>query len=94
MVTTRERLDAIRVVIESENVIPGTRVAAVIFLLYGTSIGRIAALHADSISSTLDGMTISLGSQPAPIPDMLIPLLNEYLDHGARSRAMNKDSPW
>ncbi|WP_190265260.1 MULTISPECIES: hypothetical protein [Glutamicibacter] len=94
MATTRERLDAIRVVIESENVIPGTRVAAVIFLLYGTPIGRIVALRADSISSTLDGMTISLGSQPAPVPDMLIPLMNEYLHNGARSRSMNKDSPW
>lgn len=94
MATTRERLDAIRMVIESEHVIPGTRVAAVIFLLYGTPIGRIVALHADSISSALDGMTISLGSQPAPVPDMLIPLINEYLHNGARSRSMNKDSPW
>ncbi|QDE34840.1 hypothetical protein FIV50_08565 [Microbacterium foliorum] len=94
MVTAQERLDAIRLVIESKNVIPGTRLAAVIFLLYGTPIGRIVALPADSIRSTLDGMTISLGSQPAPVPELLIPLVNEHLNNGARSRSMNKDSPW
>lgn len=68
--------------------------AAIIFLLYDTHIGRIVALHAAAISSTIDGMTISLGSQPAPVPDMLIPLMNEHLQNGARSRSMNKDSPW
>ncbi len=94
MASSAERLNAIRVVIESENVIASTRVAAVIFLLYGTPIGRIVTLRADSISLALDGMTISLGSQPAPVPEMLIPLLSDYLDNHARSRAMNKDSPW
>lgn len=93
MVATRERLDAIRVVLESVNVIPSTRVAAIIFLLYGTPIGRIVALQADAITSTLDGMTIELGNQPAPIPESLIPLFNEHLN-GVGSRSMNKNSSW
>jgi len=93
MVTTQQRLDAIRVVLENDKVIPGTRVAAIIFLLYGTPIGRIVALRADSITAGVDGMTIALGSQPAPIPDALIPLFNEQLTR-ARSLSMNKDSPW
>lgn len=94
MATTRERLDAIRTVMESTNVIPGTRVAAIIFLLYGIPIGRIVALTADAITTTIDGMTISLGTQPAPVPDPLIPLIDDYLTSGARNRSMNKDSPW
>lgn len=64
-------------------------VVTCIFLRDGTPMGRIDALRADAISSTLDGMTISLGSHPAPVTDMLIPLMNEYLHTGARSRSMN-----
>ncbi|WP_341942165.1 hypothetical protein [Microbacterium sp. LWH10-1.2] len=93
MAATRERLDAIRVVLEAAHVIPSTRVAAIIFLLYGTPIGRIVALQADAITSAVDGMTIELGNQPAPVPESLIPLFNEHLN-GVGSRSMNKDSSW
>lgn len=93
MVATRERLDAIRVVLEASNVIPGTRVAAIIFLLYGTPIGRIVALRADAVTSTIDGRMIELGQQPAPVPEPLIPLFDEHLN-GVGNRSMNKGSPW
>lgn len=93
MVATRERLDAIRVVLDAVNVIPSTRVAAIIFLLYGTPIGRVVALQAHAITLTLDGMTIELGDQPAPIPESLIPLFSEHLN-GVGGRSMNKNSSW
>lgn len=63
MAITQQRPDAIRVVLDNNKVIPATRVAAIIFFLYGTPIGRIVALRTDSIIVSADGMTIEFGSQ-------------------------------
>jgi len=92
--TTEKRLASIRLVLASENVHAGTRVAALIFLLYGCPVGKLVALRADCIESSVDGMTIRLGTQPAPIPMPVLPLFSDYLENGARTRSMNKNSPW
>lgn len=94
MATATERLDAIKAALEAHTVLIDTRIAAVIFLLFGVPIGKIVALKADTIQSNLEGMTISLGSNPAPIPDPIIPLFLDFLGPEHRNRAMNKDSPW
>jgi len=39
-------------------------------------------------------MTINLGTQPAPIPDPLIPLFTDYMANRSHSGTMNKNSPW
>lgn len=94
MASTTSRLNAIRTVIEADEVYLGTRIAALIFLLYGTPLGKLVALQTDHIHADATGMTISLGSQPAPIPEPLINLFADHLLHGANSRSMNKNSPW
>lgn len=94
MASTTSRLNAIRTVIEADEIYLGTRIAALIFLFYGTPIGKLASLQTNQIHAGVNGMTISLGSQPAPIPEPLIPLFADHLRHGANSRSMNKDSPW
>ena len=70
---TTSRLNTIRTVIEAEEVYLGTRIAAVIFLLYGTPIGKLSSLRSNQIHADANGMTIALGSQPAPIPEALVP---------------------
>ena len=94
MSSTTSRLNAIRTVIEADEVYLGTRIAAIIFLLYGTPIGKLASLQSNQIHADANGMTIALGSQPATIPEPLIPLFTDHLRHGANSRSMNKESPW
>lgn len=94
MASTTSRLEAIHTVVEAEDVYLGTRVAALIFLLYGVPIGKLSSLQADAIQSDFGGMTIRLGIQPAPVPEPLIPLFASYLQHGANSRSMNKGSVW
>jgi len=93
-ITGQERLDRLRQVIEADQVTLSTRIAAIILLLYGTPIGTIAALRVDDFTTTLAGMTINLGTQPAPIPDPLIPLFTDYLANRSHSGTMNKNSPW
>ncbi|MFE4948785.1 hypothetical protein ACFQ9V_01630 [Leifsonia sp. NPDC056665] len=93
-ITGRERLDHLRRVVEADKVTLSTRVAAIILLLYGTPIGTIAGLRVDDFVTSLDGMTISLGRQPAPIPDPLIPLFTDYLANRSHNGTMNKNSPW
>lgn len=78
-ITGRERLDRLRQVIEADQVTRSTRIAAIILLLYGTPIGTIAGLRVDDFTTTLTVMTINLGTQPARIPDPLIPLITDYL---------------
>ncbi len=94
MTSERERLDAIKRVVNNNHVFAGTRIAALIFLLYGTPIGKIVALKIDRIISNEQGMTITLGEQPAPIPEPLIAMFTGYLHTHAGTRAMNKNSPW
>ncbi|UIP58579.1 hypothetical protein DSM26151_14570 [Agromyces marinus] len=77
--TPTERMNALRTVIEADTVKLSTRVAALIFLLYGTEIGRIATLKRDAIAHTPNGMTIELGPLLAPVPEPLLPLFSEYL---------------
>lgn len=89
-----ERLEHIRHVLEADAVAPSTRVAAVILLLYGTPVGVIAGLRADSIVTTPTETSIQLGAQPAPIPIPLIPLFTSYLANRANTRTMNKGSEW
>ncbi|WP_286329273.1 hypothetical protein [Agromyces marinus] len=70
--TPTERMNALRTVIEADTVKLSTRVAALIFLLYGTEIGRIATLKRDAIAHTPNGMTIELGPLLAPVPEPLL----------------------
>lgn len=94
LATEGDRLEAIQRVLASEQVFSGTRIAALIFLLYGTRIGRIVNLKTEAIVTTSTSMTIHLGHQPAPIPEPLIALFTDYLTSDSGTRTMNKESPW
>lgn len=73
MLTRRDRIALIKRVMEDAETLTSTRVAALIFLLYGTPIGKISMLTLDCLGPDPTGMTITLGKVPAPIPDALIP---------------------
>lgn len=92
--STADRLDAIRRVAQADQVASGTRVAALIFLLYGVPIGKIVALQTSSITTTVHGMTINLGPQPAPVPEPLVPMFTDHLTDGIRTGTTNNQSPW
>ena len=65
---TRQRLDLIKHVIEAEQVILSTRIAALLLLLFGTPLKRICELTIDDIATTPTRTTIALGELPAPSP--------------------------
>ncbi|MFC3245050.1 recombinase XerD [Gordonia humi] len=93
--SSRERLQVIRKVLESDTVVLGNRIAALLFLLYALPVRRIAELRIDQIDVTPTGLTLSIGDQPAPVPGPLLPLFfHEYLASRAHRGTTNNESPW
>lgn len=94
LLTRRDRIALIKKVMEDAEGLTSTRVAALIFLLYGTPIGRISMLTLDCLHTDPTGMTISIGKTPAPIPDVLVPLFWEHLRSREGQQTTNSGTNW
>lgn len=88
------RLEVIRNAIEMDEVTLPTRVAALIHLLWATSLSRIVRLRRDSITLGAQGMLIAIGSTPTEIPEEIAPLFWQvYAGHNNQQTA-NTNTEW
>jgi hypothetical protein len=90
----RQRLKLIKTVAEADHVVLSNRIAALILLLYGIPVRKIAELTVDDIETTPTRTTIQIGDLPAPIPPALLPLFHQHLANRGNHRTMNHQSPW
>ncbi|MDT2006582.1 hypothetical protein FXW78_21605 [Rhodococcus opacus] len=58
-------------------------------MLYGIPVRRIAELTLDDITTTPPGPTVRIGTLPAPLPEPLLPLLQQHLDSHANQKTTN-----
>ncbi|WP_238963736.1 hypothetical protein KN248_008145 [Mycobacterium paraintracellulare] len=93
LMTSAQRLALIKTTIEADHTVLSARIAALILLLYGVPVSRIAKLTVADIESSAAGTSIKVGVLAAPIPRALLPIFHGYL--AARQRGtMNHGSPW
>ena len=88
------RLELIRTTIEADHITLSTRIAALLLLLYGIPVRRIAELTLENITTTPPGPTVRIGTLPAPLPEPLLPLLQQHLDSHANQKTTNHQSRW
>ncbi|MBC2592414.1 hypothetical protein [Rhodococcus aetherivorans] len=94
LVSSTTRLELIRITIEADHITLSTRIAALLLLLYGIPVRRIAELTLDDLSTTPTGPTVRIGALPAPLPEPLLPLVQQYLDSHANRKTTNHNSHW
>lgn len=94
LLTQNERLAFIRLLMEAENVGVSIRVAGLIFLLYGTPIGRLSRLTVDDLIVRPTGMTLKLGSEEAPVPEEFVPLFWSHIQAREGQQTVNTGTRW
>jgi site-specific recombinase XerD len=94
LISSRQRLELIKTVVEADHIVLSTRIAALILLLYGTPVRKISELTLDDVDATPTRTTIGVGDLPAPVPEALLPLLQQHLAERGNHRTMNHRSPW
>jgi len=95
MLTQRQRLEHVKTLLEAVNINESSRLAGLIFLLYGIPIGRLCMMTIDQVEVKPNiGITIALGRNPAPVPDELIPLFLAHLDARDRGGTVNTGTKW
>ncbi|MBX4171782.1 recombinase XerD [Rhodococcus sp. DMU2021] len=94
LVSSARRLELIRISIEADHITLSTRIAALLLLLYGIPVRRIAELTRDDLDITPTGPTVRIGTLPAPLPEPLLPLVQQYLDSHANQQTTNHNSHW
>jgi hypothetical protein len=89
-----QRLQLIRNAIEMDQVASGTRIAALIHLLWATPLVKIVMLKIGDVLLNPSGITIALGTTPAVIPEPLAPLFWAFLTDGANQQTVNVGNDW
>ena len=77
--THDERLHWIRELLTGSSESRPYRVAGIILLLYAQPMVKIAALRTDHLTTDTDGLCITLGAEPAPVPEPFAGLLRRYI---------------
>ncbi len=91
LVSSRERLELIRTVLESDTALLSHRIAALLFLLYAFPVRRIAELRCDQVEVTPAGIKLHLGEHPAPSPATATPPLPRL--HGCTRESAHHQQP-
>ncbi|WIE53188.1 hypothetical protein [Curtobacterium sp. MCBD17_003] len=94
MLTQQQRIDHIKTLMSTGELAVSIRLFGLLFLLYGTPIGKLCMLTLDDVHTDPTGTAIRLGAQPAPLPDVFVPLLLAHLDELDRRTATNVDTNW
>jgi hypothetical protein len=94
LITQQQRIKLIRRCIESNEAHLTFRVAALILLLFGQPVGKIAALKCSDLQALPDGLHLSLGTIPALVPAQIAPMFWGYLHHRPNQQTGNGASPW
>ncbi|MCT1517275.1 hypothetical protein M3G71_18765, partial [Dietzia cercidiphylli] len=94
MITQTERIQLVRNCLEHSYVIPATRVAGLILLLWAQPLNKIVMLRRDRLVATPEGMHITLGTHAAAIPEGLTELFWKHLDSPGNQNTINAGTPW
>jgi hypothetical protein len=94
LITQQQRLALIRHCIESTASPLGFRVAALILLLFGQPIGKIAALKSLDLHAQPEGMHLRLGNIPVLVPAQIAPMFWDYLHERPNQQTGNAGSQW
>ncbi|MDV3355596.1 hypothetical protein [Dietzia sp. IN118] len=94
MITQTERIQLVRNCLEHRNVIPATRVAGLILLLWAHPLNKIVMLRRDRLIAAPEGMRITLGTHAAQVPEALTELFWNQLSNPGNQNTINADTPW
>lgn len=94
LITQQQRIELIRHYIETTEKHAAFRVAALILLLFGQPIGKIAALKCSDLHALPDGLHLSLGNIPVLVPAQIAPIFWSYLNHRPNQNTGNRESEW
>ena len=86
----------IRRCVGDNRIVLGTRVAALLLLVYAQPLLRIAALDYDAVLVDVESGTISinLGDPPTPVPELFGSLLVAHRHNRSNLNTSTVDSPW
>ena len=94
LITQQQRLALIRQCIESTASPLGFRVAALILLLFGQPVGKIAALKCLDLQALHGGLHLRLGNTPVLVPAQIAPMFWDYLHNRPNQQTGNAASQW
>lgn len=94
MITQAERIQLVRNCIEHDHVIPATRIAGLILLLWAQPLTKIVMLRRDRLATTPEGMHITLGTHAALVPEALTEMFWKHLQNPGNQNTINADTPW
>ena len=94
IISRSQHLQLIRNAIEMDRVALSTRIAALIHLFWATPLVRVTMLKVDCIQLNPTGMTITLGTAPATIPEQLAPLFYHYVSNRSNQQPSNGATDW
>ncbi len=94
LITQQQRIELIRQCIESNETPLTFRVAALILLLFGQPIGKIAALKCADLQALPEGLHLGLGNIPVLVPAQIAPMFWEHLHHRPNQQTGNGGSQW
>ncbi|MBG6185599.1 hypothetical protein IWX65_003580 [Arthrobacter sp. CAN_A214] len=94
LITQHQRLELIRHCIEPNKTPLTFRVAALILLLFGQPVGKIAALKCSDLQPLPDGLHLNLGNTPVLIPAQIAPMFWEHLHHRPNQQTSNRGNQW
>ncbi|OUM44446.1 site-specific recombinase [Arthrobacter agilis] len=94
LITQHQRIELIRHCIESNEPPLTYRVAALILLLFGQPVGKIAALKCSDLQALPDGLHLNLGNVPVLVPAQIAPMFWEHLHHRPNQQTGNRGNQW
>ncbi|WP_176458612.1 MULTISPECIES: recombinase XerD [unclassified Rhodococcus (in: high G+C Gram-positive bacteria)] len=91
--TQDERLRWIRELLTGSSESLPYRVAGILLLLYAQPMVKIAALRTDHLTTDTDGLCITLGAEPAPVPEPFAVLLRRHIQ-SRTTQLTGTDTGW
>ncbi|WP_143015710.1 recombinase XerD [Microbacterium sp. 77mftsu3.1] len=89
-ITSEERLARIRYYLTDESLTLSARSVALLLLLYGQPLSRVAAMRLDAIrDSPEEGMSITFSDDPVPVPPPFDDVLRRHIVSRARTRTVS-----
>jgi hypothetical protein len=94
--TQEQRLDWLQELLTGESETLPYRVAGTLLLLYAQPPTRIAPLTMESLVFTPDELRITLGTEPAPVPEPFASLIREHVANrpNLRTAGGTVETPW
>lgn len=89
-----ERIDLVRNCLEWTHVGLSTRIAALVLLLWAQPLNKIVLLRRTDVTFNAAGMTLSLGRNPAAVPEAVAELFWQHLQNPSNQRTTNTGTHW